>query len=235
MKQRLSKVMSERGICSRREADRFIEAGQVAVNGQIVSTLGTKVLEDVDIQLLPKARREQENKITIILNKPIGYVSTQAEKGYPEAIELITPANQYKKKGPGLNPSHLKKLAVAGRLDIDSKGLLIFTQDGSFAKQIVSKDSTIEKEYIVRVEGTITDRVLQKLRRGLSLDGEPLKPAKIEVMEEGLLKVILTEGKKRQIRRMCELVKLHVVNLKRVRIGTITLADLPEGKWRFIN
>ena len=233
--QRLSKIMSLRGICSRREADRFIEAGQVSVNGQVVSELGTKIRDDADIQLLAQAKKYQSNKVTILLNKPIGYVSTQPEKEYPEALDLITPANQYKKdKGPKFEPAHLRKLAVAGRLDIDSKGLLILTQDGAIAKKIVGAESEVEKEYLVRVEGEITELAVRKLKKGLSLDGEALKFAKIEVIEAGLMKFIITEGKKRQIRRMCELVKLRVISLKRVRVGSVVLADLPEGKWRFL-
>lgn len=234
--QRLSKVLSQRGICSRREADRFIEAGQISVNGEIISVLGTKVPEDADIKLLPKAEKTQSSKVTILLNKPIGYVSTQPEKNYPEALDLIRPENQFKKgKGTSFNPAILRKLAVAGRLDIDSKGLLILTQDGALAKKIVSEDSLVEKEYLVRVEGELKEQTLRKLMKGLSLDGDSLKPVKVEVLEEGLLRMTLVEGKKRQIRRMCELVKLHVVNLKRVRVGGIHLADLPEGKWRYLH
>lgn len=233
--QRLSKIMSLRGICSRREADRYIEAGQVSVNGKVISELGTKIREDADIQLLSQAKKYQSNKVTILLNKPIGYVSTQPEKEYPEAFDLITPANQHKKdKGPKFDSTHLRKLAVAGRLDIDSKGLLVLTQDGALAKRIVGEESEVEKEYLVRVEGDITELAVRKLKKGLSLDGESLKVAKIEVIEAGLMKFIITEGKKRQIRRMCELVKLRVVSLKRVRVGSVVLADLPEGKWRFL-
>lgn len=231
---RLSKLMSLRGLCSRREADRYIETGQVTVNGQVVDTLGSKVDENADIQLLERGKRAQSSKITLILNKPIGYVSTQAEKGYKNAIDLITPQNQYKGKPGSFNPSHLRKLGVAGRLDIDSKGLLIFTQDGALAKKIIGEDSEIEKEYLVRVEGELTPTAISRLKKGLSLDGKALKPAKVEVIGEGLLRMTLVEGKKRQIRRMCERVKLNVISLKRMRIGNINLADLPEGKWKFL-
>lgn len=234
--ERLSKVLSQRGICSRREADRFIEAGQISVNGEIITVLGTKISEDADIKLLAKAQKTQNSKITILLNKPMGYVSTQSEKNYPEAIDLVRSENQFKKgKGSSFNPAILRKLAVAGRLDIDSKGLLLLTQDGALAKKIIGKDSIIEKEYLVRVQGELKEQTLRKLMKGLSLDGEPLKPAKVEVLEEGLLKMTLIEGKKRQIRRMCELIGLQVVNLKRVRIGNVNLADLPEGKWRYLS
>src|SRR5687767_7007611 len=124
---RLSKLMAQRGLCSRREADAFIEQGLVSVNGVVVDRLGTKVPLDVEITLAPQAVKKQKELITIILNKPIGYVSAQPEPGYTPAITLITVANQFGKGNKRLIPEHLKGLAVAGRLDIDSQGLLIFT------------------------------------------------------------------------------------------------------------
>ena len=234
--QRLSKILSERGICSRREADRYIAAGQVKVNGEILSELGVKVDENAEIELLGKAQKFQENKVTILLNKPIGYVSSQPEKGYLSAIELITPRNQYRRGGKQtlVNPSHLRKLSAAGRLDIDSKGLLILTQDGALVKKLIGEDSNIEKEYLVRVDGEINSTAIQKLSHGLRMNKKALKQAKVEEIEPGLLKIILTEGKKRQIRKMCELVKLRVVSLKSERIGDYVLGDIPEGKWRYI-
>ncbi len=233
--ERLSKLLSQRGICSRREADRYIAAGMVEVNGAIVKELGTKALPDAEIKLVGKAHQQQENKVTILVNKPIGYVSTQPEKGYPAAIDLFTPQNQYRKgKTRPFHPSHKIKLSPAGRLDIDSRGLLIFTQDGALAKQLIGEDSPLEKEYLVRVEGTITPQTLKQLRHGLTLDKKKLKPAKVEQIEPGLLRFTLTEGKKRQIRRMSAMVNLEVISLKRVRIGNYVLGDLPEGKWRYI-
>ncbi len=226
---RISKLLSERGICSRREADRYIEQGQVCVNGEVISELGSKCPEDAHIELLSSAKRAQEKKVTILLHKPVGYVSTQPEKGYSEALELITPENQV---GAGeFHFSHLKKLAVVGRLDIDSKGLLLLTQDGTLAKKIIGPESNVEKEYLVRVEGRITHERLESLRFGLFLDEKPLKRAKVDEIQPGLLKFILTEGKKRQIRRMCDIVGLDVTSLKRVRVDDIRLGDLPMGKW----
>lgn len=230
---RLSKLMTERGICSRREADRYIEAGQVLVNGKVVNVLGTKVPYDATIELKAAAAKRQRSKVTIILNKPVGWVSTQPEKGYRAAIELIQPQNQH--KGSSLQEGHLLKLAVAGRLDIDSKGLLILTQDGTLAKQLIGPESTVEKEYLVYVVGDVTKDVLGKLRHGLTLDNKPLKRAKVELFRPGLLRIVLIEGKKRQIRRMCEEVGLEVTGLKRIRVGRIELGDLPEGKWRFLS
>lgn len=232
---RLSKLMSERGLCSRREADAYIERGEVMVDGQIISVLGTRVAPDASIRLLPAARKVQQKKVTIILNKPVGIVSNLPEKDYTAAIELILEERLYDpQREHQFKPYHKSKLAVAGRLDIDSKGLLVFTQDGTIAKLLIGADSPIEKEYYVCVEGGVTPAILEKLRFGLSLDGKPLKRAEIEQIKPYLLRFVLREGKKRQIRRMCELVGLEVTSLKRVRIGNITLGDLPEGQWRYL-
>jgi 23S rRNA pseudouridine2604 synthase len=231
---RLSKLMARRGVCSRREADAFIEQGLVSVNGVVVDRLGTKVAPDAEITLAPRAVKKQKELITIILNKPVGYVSAQPEPGYAPAIELITVANQFGKGKKRLMPEHLKGLAVAGRLDIDSQGLLLFTQDGRLAKKIIGEESRVEKEYIVRVRGSLPDDHLRLLQGELELDGRPLKPAQVEWINRDQLRFVLREGRKRQIRRMCDLVGLKVVGLKRVRIGKIKLGDLPEGKWRFL-
>lgn len=239
---RLSKLMSERGICSRREADEYIAKGYVSVNGKVISELGTKVLPDVKITLSAEAMTKQKNLITIMLNKPIGYVSSQPEPGYEPAIRLITDENQYKDHPTykqQLKMGDLKNIAVIGRLDIDSQGILLFTQDGRIAKKVIGENSNVEKEYIVRVqymgaEGKLPAAKLKLLNHGLELDGEKLKPAKVEWINEDQLRFILKEGKKRQIRRMCELVDLKVKGLKRVRTGKLMLGDLPEGQWRFV-
>lgn len=231
---RLSRLMAQRGVCSRREADAFIEQGLVMVNGVVVNKLGTKVAADVEITLAPQAIKKQSRLISIILNKPVGYVSAQPEPGYKPAIKLLTPSNQFRGRAERLKPEHLKGLAVAGRLDIDSQGLLLFTQDGRLAKKIVGADSGVEKEYIVRVTGQLPDDKLRLLQSGLEIDRRPLKPAQVEWINRDQLRFVLKEGRKRQIRRMCDLVGLKVVGLKRVRIGNIRLADLPEGKWRFL-
>lgn len=218
-------------MASRREADRLIEAGLVRVDGEIAG-IGDKFLPTAHIEILPQGQSVLESHVTILLNKPVGYVSNLPEKGYQAAIELITEENQV---GPGhFSPSHRRRLAVAGRLDIDSKGLLVLTQDGVIAKQLIGENSPIEKEYRVYVEGAVTAEKLKQLRYGLFLDGKPLKRAKVEEISPGLLRFILQEGKKRQIRRMCELVDLKVTGLKRSRIGRVLLGTLPEGKWRFL-
>lgn len=231
---RLSKLMATRGLCSRREADHYIERGLVLVNGIVVNQLGTKVAPDVQVTLARQAQEQQSSLVTIILNKPIGYVSAQPEPGYEPAIKLLTPNNQFGDRAQPLKPEYLKGLAVAGRLDIDSQGLLLFTQDGRLAKQIIGENGKLEKEYLVRVNGDLPEDKLQLLRHGLQLDGKPLKPAKVEWINREQLRFVLTEGRKRQIRRMCEAVGLKVLGLKRVRIGKLRLGNLPEGKWRFL-
>jgi 23S rRNA pseudouridine2604 synthase len=233
---RLSKLMSEQGICSRREADRYIELGWVFVDGQQILELGTKIYPMQKIKLNKAAQIQQAQLATILLNKPIGYVSGQPEPGYRPAIVLIKPENQFCNDSFSrrFQPVHLKNLAPAGRLDIDSQGLLIFTQDGRIAKQLIGENADIEKEYLVRVEGILPREKLALLNHGLSLDGRMLKPAQVSWQNQDQLKFVLWEGKKRQIRRMCEAVNLKVIGLKRVRIGKIRLGTLPEGKWRYL-
>ena len=231
---RLSKLMSNKGICSRREADDYISRGLVYVNGIVVDQLGTKVTADVRITLAREALTQQKNLITILLNKPIGYVSAQAEDGYTPAIKLLTSQNYSGEEPLTINPLDLENLAVTGRLDIDSQGLLIFTQDGRLAKQIIGEDSDVEKEYLVRVRGHLSPENLKLLNYGLELDGKKLKPAQVSWLNQDQLKFILKEGKKRQIRRMCELVGLEITGLKRVRVGNIVLGNLPEGHWKFL-
>jgi 23S rRNA pseudouridine2604 synthase len=235
-KVRLSKLMSERGICSRREADAYIERGWVFVDGQRITELGTRVDPSQTITLNRQAEAQQGSQVTILLNKPIGYVSGQPEQGYKAAVTLILPDNHDREDRSGLrfDRSHLAGLAPAGRLDIDSTGLLVFTQDGRVAKQLIGQDSEIEKEYLVRTEGHLSAEGLAKLNHGLSLDGAALKPAKVTWQNRDQLRFVLKEGKKRQIRRMCEIVGLKVTGLKRVRIGRVMLGNLPLGQWRYL-
>ena len=233
---RLSKLMSERGLCSRREADSYIERGLVFVDGKRVSELGTKVDPDCAIRLDTEARTQQQQRVTILLHKPVGYVSGQPEPGYEPAVVLVRPDTRWREDGAALrfDRAQLKGLAPAGRLDIDSTGLLVLTQDGRVAKQLIGDDSMVEKEYLVRVEGRLDERGLALLNHGLSLDGRRLRPAKVAWQNADQLRFILKEGRKRQIRRMCELVGLRVVGLKRVRIGRVRLGDLPLGQWRYL-
>jgi 23S rRNA pseudouridine2604 synthase len=260
---RLNKRMAELGLASRREADDWIARGWVKVNGEL-ATMGMQVTPDVRIEIARQAQGQQANQVTILLNKPMGIVSGQAEDGHQPAITLIQPQNRWAEDNARFffHPKQLQSLVPAGRLDIDSIGLLVLTQDGRVARQLIGEDSVMEKEYLVRVSYTgfcepdgQADRLLQindgdpvstnvqavfpverlaLLRHGLSLDGQALKPAKISWQNPEQLRVALTEGKKRQIRRMCELVGLKVVGLKRVRIGNVMLGNLPVGQWRYL-
>lgn len=235
-KVRVSKLMAAQGLCSRREADTYIERGWVYVDGERVSELGTRIFPHQKITLTRAAESEQTARVTILLHKPIGYVSGQPEPGYKPAITLIKPdAHWPEDRAPvAFQRAHLQGLAPAGRLDIDSTGLLVLTQDGRVARQLIGQDSALEKEYLVRVQGRLSAQGLALLNHGLSLDGAALKPARVTWQNRDQLRFILKEGKKRQIRRMCELVGLAVTGLKRVRIGRIVLGDLPVGQWRYL-
>ncbi len=245
---RLNKRMAELGLCSRREADEWIEQGWVQVNGQSAQT-GMKGTSEDRITVSPAAKGQQRQLATILLNKPVGYVSGQAEDGHEPAVSLIQARNHWRgdPSRTRLTPAHFKGLAPAGRLDIDSVGLLVLTQDGRVARQLIGEDSEIDKEYLVRVswlgpQGKVTTDVqsvfpkekIALLQHGLSLDGKALKPAQVGWQNPEQLRFVLQEGKKRQIRRMCELVGLQVIGLKRIRMGRVQLGQLPAGQWRFL-
>ncbi|MBL8352521.1 MAG: rRNA pseudouridine synthase [Burkholderiaceae bacterium] len=231
--------MADRGLASRREADEWIAAGWVAVDGR-PAVLGQRVQPEVAIAIDPLAQRQQAQRVTVLLHKPIGFVSGQAEDGYQPAVVLVTAASRWAEdKAPlKFHPGQLRHLAPAGRLDIDSTGLLVLTQDGRIAKQLIGDDSAVEKEYLVRVRhlkpGPLPPEALRALQHGLWLDGRPLKPARVSWANEDQLRFVLREGRKRQIRRMCELVGLEVLGLKRVRIGSVVLGKLPPGQWRYL-
>jgi 23S rRNA pseudouridine2604 synthase len=233
--------MSELGLCSRREADEWIERGWVRVDGKIVSVLGSKILPHQKVTVERQASAEQSKRVTILINKPMGYVSGQAEDGYTPAIALVNAETRWSEDTAAerFHPTQLRSLVAAGRLDIDSVGLLVLTQDGRVAKRLIGQDTEIEKEYLVRVQytkpGRLPDEQMKRLNHGLSLDGKALLPAKVQWQNDDQLSFVLREGKKRQIRRMCEAVGLRVLGLKRVRIGRIALGDLPTGQWRYLS
>ena len=237
---RLSKRMSELGLCSRREADDWIAKGWVKVDGKVIAELGSKVLPHQKITIERQAQAEQSRRVTVLINKPIGFVSGQAEDGYKPAVTLVRPENRWAEDKLPLqfSAAQLKSLVPAGRLDIDSTGLLILTQDGRIAKTLIGEDTSVEKEYLVRVKYTkgakLPEHELKRLNHGLTLDGKALLPAKVRWQNEDQLCFILREGKKRQIRRMCEMVGLQVLALKRVRIGRVKLGNLPMGQWRYL-
>lgn len=240
--------MAELGLASRREADELIAKGWVMVDGVVVSELGSKVTRSQRVEISRQAQALQAQRVTVLINKPVGYVSGQAEDGYEPAVVLVTPDNHWREDRSGVRfeRNHLRALAPAGRLDIDSVGLLVLTQDGVVARQLIGEDSAVDKEYLVRVawpdapaDGGPLPRVfpaarLALLNHGLSLDGVALRPAQVSWQNDDQLRFVLREGRKRQIRRMCEAVGLKVVGLKRVRIGRVMLGDLPPGQWRYL-
>ena len=241
---RLNKRMAELGLCSRREADDWIARGWVRVNGQ-PALLGQPVALGARIDIDRQAEQQQRQQVTILINKPVGYVSGQAEDGHEPAVVLVQPQNRWHECNSRMRWGHeqLRGLAPAGRLDIDSIGLLVLTQDGRVARQLVGEDSAIEKEYLVRVsygaetlnvQAAFPPEKLKLLCHGLSLDGQALRPAQVSWQNPEQLRFVLREGKKRQIRRMCEQVGLFVTGLKRVRIGNVNLGHLPVGQWRYL-
>ncbi|MEO6018054.1 MAG: pseudouridine synthase [Polaromonas sp.] len=243
---RLNKRMAELGLCSRREADDWIARGWVRVNGA-PAVMGQPVALDARIEIDRQAEQQQRQQVTILINKPVGYVSGQAEDGHEPAVVLVQPQNRWRECNSRMRWGHeqLRGLAPAGRLDIDSIGLLVLTQDGRVARQLIGEDSEIEKEYLVRVslgvggessnvQAVFPAEKLALLNHGLSLDGQALRHAQVSWQNPEQLRFVLKEGKKRQIRRMCEQVGLYVTGLKRVRIGQVNLGHLPVGQWRYL-
>ncbi len=242
--ERLSKQMASLGLASRREADAWIEAGWVRVNGR-VAVLGERVAPDAHIEIDPAARGHQDSKVTVLMHKPLDVVSGQAEDGHVAAATLVLRHTRWAgdRSGRALDARVSQGLAPAGRLDMDSTGLLVLTQDGRVARQLIGEDSDIEKEYVVHVDWrdpwAWSEQAIDRLRHGMALDGVDLRPAVVDKLAsptdtQGVLRFVLQEGRKRQIRRMCEQVGLRVTQLQRVRIGRVRLDDLPLGQWRFL-
>lgn len=230
--QRVNRWLAQSGVCSRREAEALITRGLVTIDGERVDDPGRKIAAGQTLTLADAAEAELGGALTVMLHKPVGVVSGQPEPGRTPAVRLLTREALWGESGA--IPARDASLPPVGRLDMDSRGLLLLSQDGVVARAVIGPASELDKEYLVRVEGQVTGRKLGRLRHGLHLDGRALKPAKVGVEPDGTLRFVLTEGRNRQIRRMCELVDLRVVDLFRVRVGPLTLGDLPEGRWRLI-
>ena len=228
---RINKWLGQTGVCSRREADALIADGLVSVDGEVVTDAGRKLEPGQTLTLNDRATAALAEGVTIVIHKPLGYVSGQPEPDKLPAVRLVTEGNRV---GPGAVPADDHSLPPIGRLDEDSRGLLLLSSDGVVAKAVIGPQSDLDKEYLVRVEGDITEKKLKILRHGLMLDGRQLRPAYVSRMESFRLKFILREGRNRQIRRMCDMVDLEVIDLIRVRIGPLKLDNLPEGRWRML-
>ena len=226
--QRVNRWLAQSGVCSRREADALIVDGQVTIDGEVVADAGRKIQPGQTLILADKAGAT--SALTIMINKPIGIVSSQPDPGQIPAVRLLTADNLW---GSAHHiPDRDSRLAPIGRLDRDSRGLLILSEDGVVAKAVIGPESELEKEYLVKVNGQVTNETLNLLRHGLELDGRQLRPAQVTEIADRHLRIVLKEGRNRQIRRMCSLVRLAVTDLYRIRIGQVRLDNLPEGKWR---
>jgi len=218
-KQRLSKVLAGAGIASRRHSEDLIFAGKVQVNGHIVLLPQTLVdpLEDTIVfngQPLPK----EEKKVYYLLNKPKGWICSNTQVGTKKIVKDIF-------TGP-------ERVFTVGRLDRDTTGLLIVTNDGHFAQQVIHPSAGITKEYLVRTQQEPFYDHLQQISRGVDIDGDWIQPVKVTKVRRGTMKVIVREGKKREVRRLVEQTGLHILELKRIRIGGLLLGDIPEGTYR---
>ncbi|MBD3834343.1 pseudouridine synthase [Brevundimonas bullata] len=228
---RINKWLGQTGVCSRREAEALIAAGMVTIDGESVTDAGRKIEPGQTLTLNDRGEAALASGVTILIHKPLGYVSGQPEPDKIPAVRLLTAENLV---GEGTPPAEDASLPPIGRLDEDSRGLLMLSSDGVVAKAVIGPQSKLDKEYLVRIEGDVTEKKLALLRRGLMLDGRILKYARVSRMEQNRLRFILTEGRNRQIRRMCEMVDLEVTDLLRIRVGPIHLNNLPEGRWRMI-
>ena len=220
MTDRLQKILSAHGVASRRAAEKMIEEGRVTVNG-MVATLGQSADPDIDrIEVDQKPLPAIGGAVYILLHKPRGYVTTLSdEKGRKTAAELVADCGV--------------RVYPVGRLDMDSEGLLLFTNDGEFANTLMHPKHEVEKAYLTWVE-QFTSASLEALKKPMELDGYTIRTPKVRVIKPGLLEITIHEGRNRQVRRMCEMAGMHVTRLKRVREGKLHLGDLPLGKWRHL-
>lgn len=216
---RLNKYLKDIGVCSRRKADEFIAKGYIKVNGVIVNELGFRVDPDKDtVEVLPEVDTIIAKYSYIVLNKPKGYVCSKSEIDGNLIFELVP---------------NIDNLTYAGRLDKDSQGLVLLSNDGKFVYGVAGKEFNCEKEYIVTVNRQITSEYIYQQGCGnIKIDGKNVRKATVEAINDKTYKIILTEGMNRQIRKMAENQGYRVTNLKRIRIGVVTNDNLPLGEWR---
>lgn len=228
MEIRLQKYLADCGVASRRKCEQFILDGLVEVNGKVVQELGTKVNEKDEVKFKGKVLKPVENKVYILLNKPIGYVTTVKDQfGRDTVLDLV------KVK---------ERVVPVGRLDMYTSGALILTNDGEFINKYTHPKNEIDKTYNVTVSGKITKEEVEKLKNGVELDdGYITKPAKVKILkideEKNIsrVQIVIHEGKNRQVRKMCEAIGKKVLALHRSKIGNIDVKDLKLGEWKYLN
>lgn len=218
--ERINKYIASCGICSRRKADELISQGRVEVNGQVVNDMGHKVGVDDIIKVDGKIIQKEEEKIYIALNKPKGYVTTNSDQfNRKNVIDLI---------------DEDVRVYPTGRLDMYTEGLLLLTNDGDFANAVMHPKNKIEKTYIITTDTVITKEQIEHLKNGVNIGDYITRPAKVKSIAKDKLEIIISEGKNRQVRRMCEAVGINLLNLKRVKIGNIELGNIQTGKYRYL-
>lgn len=217
--ERINKYIASCGICSRRKADELISQGKVEINGQVVTDMGHKV-DTNDIVKINGKLITKEEKVYIVLNKPKGYVTTSSDQfNRKNVIDLI---------------NENVRVYPIGRLDMYTEGLLLLTNDGEFANAIMHPRNKIEKTYVVTTDTNITKEQIDKLKNGVDIGDYITKPAKVRIISKDKIEIIISEGKNRQVRRMCDAVEINLLNLKRIKIGNIELGKLQTGKYRYL-
>jgi len=222
---RLQKYMAQCGVASRRHAEHLILEGRVRVNGQTVTQLGTTVTPRDRIECDGKRIKPEKNHVYIMLNKPSGYVTTGSDpERRPTVMDLVSGIKE--------------RIYPVGRLDYDTTGLLLLTNDGDFAYESTHPGQETTKTYLAEVMGIPNDSALERLRRGVMLDGRPTSGAEVELCElydkHAVLRITIHEGRNRQVKRMCEAVGHPVLRLKRIAIGRLKLTQLEPGQWRYL-
>lgn len=218
--ERLNKYIASCGICSRRKADELIEAGKVKVNDQIVTNLGMQVSDTDVVKVEDKVISKEEKKVYIVLNKPKGYVTTNNEQfNRKSVIDLI---------------HEDVRVYPVGRLDMYTEGLLILTNDGEFSNKLMHPRNKIEKTYVVTTDTNVTKEQIENLKNGVDIGDYFTKPAKVKMVGNNKVEIIISEGKNRQVRRMCESVGINLLNLRRTKVGKIDLGTLQTGKYRYL-
>jgi len=224
---RIQKYMAQCGVASRRKSEEIIAQGRVKVNDEVIKELGVQINPSKDIVKVDnKVIKMEKKKVYIALNKPEGYITTSSEQfGRNKVLDLIEDVNE--------------RVYPIGRLDYDTSGLLLLTNDGDLTYKLTHPKHEIDKTYIAVLQGTPTEDVLDKFRVGLKIDGYTTAPASIIVLkyweEKTTVEIKIHEGKNRQIRKMCEKIGYPVLKLKRIAIGEIGIANLRRGKWRYLN